>query len=59
GVLNSIVTSLSPILGCSNSSMIHTAIMQRPFSLLEFVYSEHLRPITVCPTRLVRVPLLV
>jgi hypothetical protein len=28
-------------------------------ALLQFVYSEHLRPITVCPTRIEGVPLLV
>lgn len=28
-ILNSIVTPLSKILGCSSSTMIHTAIMQR------------------------------
>ncbi len=29
-ILDSIVTSLSQIWGCSSSGMIHTAIMQRP-----------------------------
>jgi hypothetical protein len=28
-------------------------------ALLQFVYSEHLRPITVCPTRIEGIPLLV
>jgi len=27
-------------------------------ALLQFIYSEHLRPITVCPTRTERIPLL-
>jgi hypothetical protein len=29
-ILNSIITPLSKILGCSSSAIIHTAIMQRP-----------------------------
>lgn len=30
GILNSIVTPLSKLLGCFSSRVIHTAIMQRP-----------------------------